>query len=44
VNAAATFLLVSTLIAITIGLIAYRVVTHGQRKESATQEFVGFQV
>ena len=44
VNAAATFLLVSTLIAITIGLIAYRVVTSGQRKESATKEFVGFQV
>jgi spermidine/putrescine transport system permease protein len=44
VNAAATFLLVSTLIAITVGLIVYRLVTRGQRKESATQEFVGFQV
>jgi spermidine/putrescine transport system permease protein len=44
VNAAATFLLVSTLIAVVLGLIVFRVITHGQRKESATQEFVGFQV
>ncbi len=44
VNAAATFLLVSTLIAITIGLVVYRFVTRGQRRETATKEFVGFQV
>jgi len=44
VNAAATFLLVSTLIAVVIGLIAYRAITHGQRKGSATSEFVGMQV
>lgn len=44
VNAAATFLLVSTLIAVVLGLVIYRFVTRGQRMESATQEFVGFQV
>jgi spermidine/putrescine transport system permease protein len=44
VNAAATFLLVATLIAITVGLVVYRLVTRGQRKDTATKEFVGFQV
>ena len=44
VNAAATFLLVSTLIAITLGLVVYRFVTRGQRKEAVTTEFVGFQM
>jgi spermidine/putrescine transport system permease protein len=44
VNAAATFLLVSTLIAVVAGIIVFRMITRGQRKESATQEFVGFQV
>jgi spermidine/putrescine transport system permease protein len=44
VNAAATFLLLSTLIAVILGLLAYRAITHGQRKGSATSEFVGMQV
>jgi spermidine/putrescine transport system permease protein len=44
VNAAATFLLVSTLIAITLGFVVYRFVTRGQRKNTATNEFIGFQV
>jgi spermidine/putrescine transport system permease protein len=44
VNAAATFLLVSTLIAVVVGLIAYRAITRGQRQGSAATEFVGMQV
>ena len=43
VNAAATFMLVVTLVAITIGFIVYRRVTRGERVEAA-REFVGFQV
>ncbi len=44
VNAAASFLLLSTLVAVVIGLVVFRAITRGQRKETATQEFVGFQV
>ena len=43
VNAAATFMLVVTLVAITIGFLVYRRVTRGERVEAA-REFVGFQV
>ncbi len=44
VNAAATFMLVATLIAITIGLVLYRRITRDQRAGPATREFIGFQV
>lgn len=44
VNAAATFMLISTFTIITIGFIAYRVLTRGQRRESAVKEFVSFEV
>ena len=44
VNAAATFMLMSTLVAVGVGLLLYRRYARGQRKEAATQEFVGFQV
>ena len=43
VNAAATFMLVVTFVAITIGFLVYRRVTRGERVEAA-REFVGFQV
>jgi len=43
VNAAATFMLVSTLVAITIGLLLYRVFSRGERTQ-ATKDFVGFQM
>jgi len=44
VNAAATFLLASTLIAIILGIVVYRFVTRGQRSDMATKEFVHFQM
>jgi spermidine/putrescine transport system permease protein len=44
VNAAATFMLVATFTVITIGFIAYRVATRGQRGEAAVREFVSFEV
>ena len=44
VNAAASFLLVATLIAITVGLLVYRLITRGQREEATAKEFVGFQM
>jgi spermidine/putrescine transport system permease protein len=44
VNAAATLLLVSTLIAITLGLVVYRFVTRGQRKDATAKELAGFQM
>jgi spermidine/putrescine transport system permease protein len=44
VNAAATFMLVSTFTVITLGFLAYRFATRGQRKEGAVKEFVGFEV
>lgn len=43
VNAAATFMLVSTFTVITLGFIAYRFVTRGQRREGALQEFTAFE-
>ena len=44
VNAAATFMLISTLLAITVGLLAYRFMTRGQRGagESGVKDFVQF--
>jgi spermidine/putrescine transport system permease protein len=44
VNAAATFMLVSTLLAITIGVIVFRMLTRGQRTagESGVKDFVNF--
>lgn len=44
VNAAATFMLISTFTVITLGFLAYRFATRGQRKEGAVKEFVGFEV
>ena len=44
VNAAATFMLVATIIAVGIGLLFYWRVSRGQRAKAAAQEFVGFQV
>jgi spermidine/putrescine transport system permease protein len=44
VNAAATLLLLSTSIAITVGLVVYRLVTRGAQRNRPTKEFVGFQV
>ena len=44
VNAAATFMLVSTFTVITIGFIAYRVFTRGQRGEGVVTDFVSFEV
>ena len=44
VNAAATFMLVTTLIAIAIGLLLYRRVSKGQRSEGATKDLATFQV
>ncbi len=44
VNAAATFMLISTLVAIGTGLLLYKRFSAGQRRGAATQEFVGFQV
>ena len=46
VNAAATFMLVTTLLAITLGVLVYRGMTRGQRKEgeSGAQSFVGIQI
>jgi spermidine/putrescine transport system permease protein len=44
VNAAATFMLVSTFAAITVGFVAYRFATRGQRTEGAVKEFVAFEV
>jgi spermidine/putrescine transport system permease protein len=44
VNAAATFMLVATLIATGVGVLAYRRISRGQRTEGATKELVGFQV
>jgi spermidine/putrescine transport system permease protein len=43
VNAAATAMLVMTLVAVAIGFVAYRVASSGQRKRAA-DEFVGLQV
>lgn len=42
VNAAATFMLISTLVAITVGLLAYRFMTRGQRGagDSGVKDFV----
>ncbi|MGH2594582.1 MAG: ABC transporter permease [Actinomycetota bacterium] len=44
VNAAATFMLISTLIAITVGLLAFRFMTRGQRGsgDSGVKDFVQF--
>ncbi|MGQ0669444.1 MAG: ABC transporter permease [Actinomycetota bacterium] len=46
VNAAATFMLISTLLAITIGVLLYRFATRGQRKaeESGVQGFMSFEI
>jgi len=44
VNAAATFMLVSTFTVITIGFLAYRFATRGQRKGGAVSDFVSFEV
>jgi spermidine/putrescine transport system permease protein len=46
VNAAATFMLVTTLLAITAGVLIYRFLTRGQRTpgESSAESFVGIQV
>lgn len=44
VNAAATFMLISTFTAITVGFVAYRFATRGQRKEEAVKEFLAFEV
>ncbi len=44
VNAATTFMLVSTFVVITAGFVAYRFLTRGQRRESAVKEFVSFEV
>jgi len=43
VNAAATFMLVSTFTVIVIGFIAYRLATRGQRREGALQEFAAIE-
>lgn len=43
VNAAATFMLVSTFTVIGIGFIAYRFATRGQRREGAIREFTAFE-
>jgi len=43
VNAAASFMLFSTLLAITVGFLVYRRITRGERR-SAAREFIGFQV
>ena len=43
VNAAVTFMMVATLLAITIGFLAYRWVTRGERA-APSKEFIGFQV
>jgi len=44
VNAAATFMLVSTFTVITLGFLAYRFATRGQRREGAVKDFVSFEV
>lgn len=44
VNAAATFMLVATFTVITLGFIAYRFATRGQRREAAVKEFISFEV
>jgi spermidine/putrescine transport system permease protein len=44
VNAAATFMLVSTFTVITVGFFVYRFLTRGQRGEGAVKEFVSFEV
>jgi spermidine/putrescine transport system permease protein len=44
VNAAATFMLLSTSVVLVIGFFTYRFVTRGQRREGAAKEFVSFQV
>jgi hypothetical protein len=45
VNAAATFMLISTFTVITVGFIAYRLATRDQRREGgAVEGFVSFEV
>jgi spermidine/putrescine transport system permease protein len=44
VNAAATFMLLATFTVITIGFVAYRLATRGQRAEGAISGFVSFEV
>jgi spermidine/putrescine transport system permease protein len=44
INAAVTFMLVATLLAISIGFVAYRRITRAQRAGPASREFIGFQV
>lgn len=44
VNAAATFMLISTLLAITVGVVLYRMFTKGQREGSSVQGFVGIDI
>jgi spermidine/putrescine transport system permease protein len=44
VNAAATFMLVATLVVIVLALLVRQVLTRGQRREGATKEFVDFQM
>ena len=44
VNAAVTFMLVATLLAISVGFVAYRRITKAERAGPAGREFIGFQV
>jgi len=44
INAAVTFMLLATLLAISIGFMAYRRITRAQRAGPASREFIGFQV
>jgi spermidine/putrescine transport system permease protein len=44
VNAATTFMLISTVTVIMIGFLAYRFLTRGQRGEGAVKDFVSFEV
>ena len=43
VNAAATFMLVSTFTVIALGFLAYRFATRGQRREGAIRDFAAFE-
>lgn len=43
VNAAATFMLVSTFTVIALGFVAYRFATRGQRREDVLKEFAAFE-